>query len=370
IRAIRIGQFDPQTTRVVVEMTPGYTLDPQKVKFEGISANRWRVQLPKPKREETNSLNRNLYSVVKTESRNSSNNNRETVVQTAVGATQIESLRVTGDGFFVRTSGRKPEVKVRRSSDRTNIYMDISNATVSANLQQRNLPINRYGVNNIQLSQLETTPPTVRLTMQVNRNSPDWRATVSGGDGLVILPNAVLSKLPRGNNSSISFGDNQKPSILRNSDNDNDSLATIESIELAGNGTQLLIKSDQSLSGNAGWDRASTLFRITIPNARLASDVKGPELNATSPILRVRLQQQDPRTVVVFVQPAAGVQIGELNKPGGRLLALELRRSSNRLSNGVTPPSVVLPPLPRPNPQPLSEIPNPNQPPPLRPVKG
>ncbi|PMB18482.1 AMIN domain-containing protein, partial [Fischerella thermalis] len=34
IRAIRIGQFDPQTTRVVVEMTPGYTLDPQKVKFE------------------------------------------------------------------------------------------------------------------------------------------------------------------------------------------------------------------------------------------------------------------------------------------------------------------------------------------------
>ncbi|MBF2068296.1 N-acetylmuramoyl-L-alanine amidase [Fischerella thermalis] len=370
IRAIRIGQFDPQTTRVVVEMTPGYTLDPQKVKFEGISANRWRVQLPKPKREETNSLNRNLYSVVKTESRNSSNNNRETVVQTAVGATQIESLRVTGDGFFVRTSGRKPEVKVRRSSDRTNIYMDISNATVSANLQQRNLPINRYGVNNIQLSQLETTPPTVRLTMQVNRNSPDWRATVSGGDGLVILPNAVLSKLPRGNNSSISFGDNQKPSILRNSDNDNDSLATIESIELAGNGTQLLIKSDQSLSGNAGWDRASTLFRITIPNARLASDVKGPELNATSPILRVRLQQQDPRTVVVFVQPAAGVQIGELNKPGDRLLALELRRSSNRLSNGVTPPSVVLPPLPRPNPQPLSEIPNPNQPPPLRPVKG
>ncbi|PMB33014.1 N-acetylmuramoyl-L-alanine amidase, partial [Fischerella thermalis CCMEE 5319] len=365
---IRIGQFDPQTTRVVVEMTPGYTLDPQKVKFEGISANRWRVQLPKPKREETNSLNRNLYSVVKTESRNSSNH-RETVVQTAVSATQIESLRVTGDGFFVRTSGRKPEVKVRRSSDRTNIYMDISNATVSANLQQRNLPINRYGVNNIQLSQLETTPPTVRLTMQVNRNSPDWRATVSGADGLVILPNALLSKLPRGNNSSISFGDNQKPSILRNSDNDNDSLATIESIELAGNGTQLLIKSDQSLSGNAGWDRASTLFRITIPNARLASDVKGPELNATSPILRVRLQQQDPRTVVIFVQPAAGVQIGELNKPGGRLLALELRRSSNRLSNGATP-SVVLPPLPRPNPQPLSEIPNPNQTPPLRPVKG
>jgi N-acetylmuramoyl-L-alanine amidase len=372
IRAIRVGQFDPQTTRVVVELTPGYTLDPQKVKFEGVSANRWRVQLPKPKREEiATSPNRNIYSVVKTESRTSSNN-RETVVQTAVGATQIEGLRVTGDGFFVRTSGAKPEVKVRRSSDRKNIYMDISNATVSPNLEQRDLPINRYGVSNIQLSQLETTPPTVRLTMRVNRNSPDWRATVTSADGLVILPNALISKLPKSGNSSISFGDNQRLSLSRNSDsrnsdNDNNSPATIESVELAGNGTQLIIKSDQSLSGNAGWDRSSTLFRITIPNARLASNLTGPELNATSPILRVRLQQQDPRTVVIFVQPAAGVQIGELNKPSRRLLALELRRSSNRVI-----PTVALPPLPRPNPRPLSEIPitNQPQPTPLRRVKG
>ncbi|MFB2770226.1 N-acetylmuramoyl-L-alanine amidase [Pelatocladus sp. BLCC-F211] len=378
IRTVRIGQFDPQTTRVVIELTPGYTLDPQKVKFEGISANRWRVQLPKPKREEiATSPNRNIYSVVKTEPRTSSNN-RETVAKTTAGATQIESLRVTGDGFFVRTSGANPEVKVKRSRDRTNIYMDIFGATISPNLEQRNLPINRYGVSNIQLLELETTPPTVRLTMRVNRNSPDWRATVSGANGVVILPNAIISKLPRGNNTSISFGNQQKPPLSlnfesrnsesRNSDNDNDNEpATIESVELAGNNTQLIIKADQSLSGNAGWDRSSSLFRITIPNARLGSRVKGPELNATSPILRVRLQQQDPRTVVILVQPAAGVQIGELNKPSRRLLALDLRRSSTRLT-----PSVALPPLPRPNPQPLSEIPITNlpQPTPSRRVKG
>ncbi len=381
IRSVRIGQFDPQTTRVVVELSPGYTLDPKQVKFEGISANRWRVQLPKPKREEiATSPNRNIYSVVKTESRTSANN-RETVAKTTAGATQIEGLRVTGDGFFVRTSGRNPEVKVKRSSDRTNIYMDISGATISPTLEQRNLPINRYGVSNIQLSELETTPPTVRLTMRVNRNSPDWRASVSSANGLVILPNARISKLPKGNNTSISFGNQQKPPLSlnfesrnsesrnsesRNSDNDNEP-ATIESVELAGNNTQLIIKANQSLSGNAGWDRSSSLFRITIPNARLDSRVKGPELNASSPILRVRLQQQDPRTVVIFVQPAAGVQIGELNKPSRRLLALDLRRSSTRVT-----PTVALPPLPRPNPQPLSEIPITNlpQPTPSRRVSG
>ncbi|BAZ69063.1 MAG: N-acetylmuramoyl-L-alanine amidase [Pelatocladus maniniholoensis HA4357-MV3] len=381
IRAVRIGQFDPQTTRVVIELTPGYTLDPKQVKFEGISANRWRVQLPKPKREEiATSPNRNIYSVVKTEPRTSSNN-RETVAKATAGATKIENLRVTGDGFFVRTSGGNPEVKVKRSGDRTNIYMDISSATISPNLEQRNLPINRYGVSNIQLSELETTPPTVRLTMRVNKNSPDWRASVSSADGLIILPNARISKLPKGNNSNISFGNQQKPSLSlnlsrnsdssnsesRNSDNDNNNEpVTIESVELADNNTQLIIKGDQSLSGNAGWDRSSSLFRITIPNARLGSKVKGPKFNANSPILRVRLQQQNPNTVVIFVQPAAGVQIGELNKPSRRLLALDLRRSSNRVTSNV-----VLPPLPRPNPQPLSEIPvNRPQPTPSRRVKG
>ncbi|MCX7597120.1 MAG: N-acetylmuramoyl-L-alanine amidase, partial [Fischerella sp.] len=80
------------------------------------------------------------------------------------------------------------------------------------------------------------------------------------------------------------------------------------------------------------------------------------------PILRVRLQQQDPRAVAIFVQPAAGVQIGQLNKPSPELLSLELRRSFGRLRppvvlpgpSGRSRPPVVTLPLPRPNPRPLS----------------
>lgn len=33
IRVIRIGQFDEQTTRLVVELASGYTLNPQQIKF-------------------------------------------------------------------------------------------------------------------------------------------------------------------------------------------------------------------------------------------------------------------------------------------------------------------------------------------------
>jgi beta-lactamase class A len=48
IRSVRVGQFNPQTTRLVIELTPGYTLDLNQIKIQGQSANRWAVQLPTP----------------------------------------------------------------------------------------------------------------------------------------------------------------------------------------------------------------------------------------------------------------------------------------------------------------------------------
>jgi N-acetylmuramoyl-L-alanine amidase len=43
-----VGQVDDNTTRFVVELNPGYTLNPQNVQFRGISSNQWMVQLPIP----------------------------------------------------------------------------------------------------------------------------------------------------------------------------------------------------------------------------------------------------------------------------------------------------------------------------------
>jgi len=50
IRSVRVGQVDDNTTRLVVELNPGYTLNPQQVLFRGISPNQWTVQLPVPQR--------------------------------------------------------------------------------------------------------------------------------------------------------------------------------------------------------------------------------------------------------------------------------------------------------------------------------
>jgi len=358
IRSIRVGQFDQQTTRIVVELTPGYTLDPKQVQFIGTTASRWTVQLPVPKAEEVVSSTdigsqprevpataappkistpvfspRNIYNVVRTGSVNPPNKGTDPNT-IAAGVTQIENVRVTGDGFFIRTSGGNPQIQVTRSDDQKAINIDIAGATLSPSLEQGDVSINRYGVSRIQFTQRQTRPPVVRMTLQVDENSPNWRASNSSVGGFVVLPSRSISQLPRGNS----------PRSIPPATN---SAATIQSVELAGNGTQLLIRADQTLSATGGWDRTSGLFRITITNANLASRVTGPAFNANSPILRVRLQPQEPNSVVVLVQPAAGVQIGELNQVGDQLLALQLQRFRS-----VTPP-IALPPLPSPNQEPF-----------------
>ena len=66
IQEIRVGQFDPQTTRMVIEVAPGYKLDPTQVRVKADSATRWFVQLPTPERskepigQETSQIQQNI----------------------------------------------------------------------------------------------------------------------------------------------------------------------------------------------------------------------------------------------------------------------------------------------------------------------
>ncbi|MCC5665472.1 N-acetylmuramoyl-L-alanine amidase [Nostoc sp. CHAB 5784] len=355
IRSIRVGQFDTETTRIVVELTPGYTLDPKRVQFVGTTGDRWTVQLPRPEVDRVASSPtlspRSAYTVVTPDSEPQPSISR--VATTTRGATQIESLQVTGDGLFIRTSGGNPPIQVIRSRDRATIFMDISDASLSPRLtQQNNIPVNKHGISRVEFIRLQTQPPGVRLTLRVDKNSPDWGASNSNGAGLVVLPSRIV-RLPGNNNS-----DNQsQPPSFPSRPSANNSPATIESVQLADNGTQLLIRGDQTLSATGTWDRSSGLFRVTITNAKLAPRVTGPTFVANSPILRVRLQPQEPNTVVVLVQPAAGVQLGQPRQIGDQLLVPI--QGSRRIVALPGRPAFALPGLPPPN---RGSFPDPNNP--------
>ncbi|MDZ8095486.1 MAG: N-acetylmuramoyl-L-alanine amidase [Nostoc sp. DedQUE05] len=361
IRSIRVGQFDIDTTRIVVELTPGYSLDPKRVKFVGTTGDRWTVQLPKPEVEKVASSPRSAYSVVTPDSERQSNISR--VATTTRGATQIESLQVTGDGLFIRTSGGNPPIQVIRSRDRATIFLDISGASLSPRLtQQSNIPVNKHGISRVEFTSLQSQPPGVRLTLRVDKNSPDWRATNSSDGGLIVLPSRVV-RLPRSNNS-----DNQSEAVsFPSRASTNNSPATIESVQLADNGKQLLIRGNQPLSATGTWDRSLGIFRVTITNAKLAPRVIGPTFAPNSPILRVRLQPQASNTVVVLVQPAGGVQIGQPQQIGDQLLVPI--QGSRRVVTLPGRPPYALPGLPPPNRGPFPDPNNPNPRPLIQPQR-
>ena len=203
IREIRVGQVDDQTTRIVIELAPGFTLDPQQVKFRGISPSEWTVDFPTPERAAPSSP----------PSRNES---------------------------------------------------------------------------------YQPLPPVL-------------------GGSTRPLPTSDVGPVAR-----------------------------IQSVELANNGTQLLIRADQRVRATSSWDARANAYQITIPGARLADQVKGPQLDASSLVSRVQLRQQDARTVVILIQPGTSTQIGELNQLNDQLLALQLQQT-----RGATPSISSIPvPLP------------------------
>ncbi|MEM7553793.1 MAG: N-acetylmuramoyl-L-alanine amidase [Cyanobacteria bacterium P01_A01_bin.84] len=361
VRTVRIGQFEKETARIVVELSTGYTIDPKKVKFQGNSSNSWSVQLPTPTRENATTSSQNGVTLAST-TRTSTNTalGKQTVIKTARGGTQLNNLRVTGDGFFLRTSGSKPKVKVRRSSDRKSIDVLISGATISSSLNQ-NLQVNRYGVSNVEFEQLKSKTPTVRMRLKVDKNAPDWRATVSSFGGIIILPTrrvGVISTRPsppinsspprRSNNPApkpVPVGRPPRitPRPLPPKRSSNSSLVSIKSVKL--DGKKLVIKGDRALSGTtSGWDRQTAMYRLTIPNARLDSSARGIGYKPKSSLLRVRLRQLNANTVAVYVLPSAKTRIGRLNVKGDKI-ALELGDARR-----ITPP-IALPPLAQPRPK-------------------
>ncbi len=216
VRSVRVGQFDPQTTRIVIELAPGYTMDPQQLVVRGSSATQWSVQLPPPQ------------------------------------ALPADSV-----------SPATPE-----------------------------------------------EPPTgVAVTPAAPPGS-------SPRSPLIFPPRPTASPIPS----------------LPNPGNPNSTpasgpLATIQSVELERSTGQLVIQSDGPIMFTTGWDNSTGLYRVTIPSAQLASNVAGPELPPNGPFLRVRLRQDDDRTVSILMQPSAGTQILGANQLSTRLLAVQTQRS-------------------------------------------
>lgn len=191
IREVRVGQFNANTTRLVIEFNPGYTIDPQQVQVRGTTNRQWVVQLPEAQRIEEGTSNTPPVIGDNTVDANANLN----------APTLVDAIIATSEGFFVRTSGNLPEVNVaeiEEGSDRR-VQIDLPNTAISQFLTPQSLPDNRYSVVRWAVDQVQADPPLTRITMHLDPESPFWRAVpIESLNGVIVLPplGVTLASIP------------------------------------------------------------------------------------------------------------------------------------------------------------------------------
>lgn len=184
IREVRSGQFDARTARLVIELSPGYTVDPRAVEVRGVRSNQWVVQLPEPERSATPPAG--------------SGNNSITGDFNSNATTFLSDIVATPDGFFLQTSGQIPTINLERRGDRgqeRQIIIDLFNSSISPFLKVESLPVNRYSVTRWEVIQDDQNRKT-RVVMTLAPSSPDWEVTptqVGNRSGVVIVPPSGVS---------------------------------------------------------------------------------------------------------------------------------------------------------------------------------
>ncbi|MEC4804464.1 MAG: N-acetylmuramoyl-L-alanine amidase [Jaaginema sp. PMC 1079.18] len=172
IASARAGQVDANTTRLVIELAQGYTIDSQKVQIVGVNPTQWSVQLPTPQRV-------------------SQTGGNVAIPTTPNNQTYNPNFQITSSGFYVRLDDSTSEiVNIQRSGDRKTINIDLPDVKLPNSLTGRVLPVSRYGVSQVQFSQ--TGSSGARLTLSVDAASPDWQASVSRLGGVVLMPRGGL----------------------------------------------------------------------------------------------------------------------------------------------------------------------------------
>ena len=341
IRGFRVGQPEPDTARIVVELAPGYTIDADDIEFESVSPTHWEVDIPQPKVSRVASSDDDSEvldlpqvdlpqaDLPQVELPSTLPGMEEAEVATPA-AVDSPHIKATKNGFYIDIDGnRKIKIESERNGDRIDFFLQ--GITLPSDLVSQSVAINQYGVSTIEFEQ--TDEEQAVMSLAVSEDSPDWLATFSRIQGLLLIPKGELP-------TSGSVAAVDAPSEIElESDSDSDSnWSLIEEIELVNDESEFLIHADNELS--AAVSRLSNgIYQVTIDNAELAEDFQGPELKAGSPISELKVRQEDSR-VVLEITTRLRYRLGALNAEEQKI-ALPIEEGLAPLPEGDAP---LLPP--------------------------
>lgn len=184
IREIRLAQYEETTTRIVIELNPGYSLDPEQVRVQATTSNRWTVELPPAQASDSGTPTASQGTDRPTPS-------AITTAQRAAAEAQIEELQITPDGFFIRTTGDIEDIDEDNDRRPPEFILEIEDAVLSSQITQQAIEVNQHGVRRIVLTQVEVDEddePIVEITLELEEDSSEWRARESDFNGIVLVP--------------------------------------------------------------------------------------------------------------------------------------------------------------------------------------
>lgn len=315
IRQVRVAQFDPQTTRIVVEYAAGYTIDPQQVRFRGVAANNWLVQLPQPQQQASTPPAPTPAPAPTAPS-----------PRTATPL-QVRSWQSDATGFMVMTDRPLPDGSYTlRRPRRNRIEILLSNSELIRNFNPRRLELRRFGRDRVR-AEIRPQGRQVLITLEINPQDGDWQIT-SRNDGFVISPTTTAISPPTSSRpSAIPAATAQTP------------LTTIQRIDLGGR--ELLIQGDRTVFYSVGWEGNS--YRIRLRQAQLGN-IREPRLVPGSPLSDIQVRQEDNQTVTILLTPAPNFRILGPRALSAESFIVQLQGAGEPPPSATTP--IQVPPTP------------------------
>ena len=335
IRGFRIGQSTSNTVNLVIELAPGYTIDPERVKFRGVSPTEWTVEIPSPRVADfpptETSSERSLEIIPPKNSPSISDRESEpAVVSNPPQITKSPYVKTTSHGFVLDIEGdRTNQIVTTRNGD--TVDFELQGVALPSDLESQSVAVDQYGVEEISFSQSDSE--NARVSLKTNADSPEWRAVYSRIRGLIIVPGGTRTAI------------RNQPSSQREEQPVSEQIeaVTIQAIDLTENDTKLSVRSNGNLTANSKLVGNGT-YEIVIENARLGTPFAGPKFRAGSPITELKVREENS-SVILNVTTKLGVRLGSV-QTGTNLVALPLIAPSTSIS--VSPPASSVPTRERP----------------------
>jgi N-acetylmuramoyl-L-alanine amidase len=235
--------------------------------------------------------------------------------------------------------------KAQLISDPVRLVIDlpgISIADIPRNLRSQSI---RGAIREVRVGQVETNMARIVVELADGYTldpSGVKFEPVSGNNWTVQLPDPQPINAAARPSVAVSSGEKRSPEITQGN-----GFATIESVQLVNNGTQLVIRSDRPIQYNASWDRQTLDYAIQIFSAQLGEGVNLPSgFTANNPILSLQEREDEPETVTLMVQPNPNYHVMGVVSQGANQIALQLQPKAGASGSGQGSGSSSTAPLP------------------------